>query len=666
MLIGSRRRSLWTQRRTECHAGIAVSQYMFVLITHFCYHFKTVTLHKQNAVMALSSLLMCSIFRQHAAVPSTLCFTFQQSKKTICRHFNRCKIYSSATFSSSSAYSSEASMKRNNMTSCESIMTNDVVKCILAAIDAVNPRQAIQRHLIPIVDQDLYHSSNNNRKKLLRVGGMVDCDVDRLDDHRQHRPENGVVSMDRNSITLDLSAYENIVLIAFGKASSTMAVSILEQLEQVLKDISTPPRIRGVVIAKDGHITPEEALTLSRYREIDFREASHPVPDDRSLAASKAVIDLLHDTPSNAIAFVAVSGGGSALLCCPKHPLSLQDIQQASMSLLRTGWNIQTINTIRRRLEPHVKGGGLARCASPARVVSLVLSDVIGDPLDRIASGPTMIPPAHVEANNDDADDDDDLIHQLLHAVEPGTFTPAVERLLSSCSASDCNVRDDEMQRQRTTHHLVGNSASAVHASAKIAEEIGYYPIILTTELQGEASQVAHNLVTLAEYIQKKAPMVTSAATSLLSSSKSRLLSSYPMATNLPVALIAGGETTVTIAPNSDGKGGRNQELALAAAVTLRSKKLRNIVLASVGTDGTDGPTDAAGGIVDGGTIDRLPSGSRGSRNALSRHDAYSFLAQQYPDGQTPLFKVRTWFCTLWFCTLTPLQSTDNISYDQF
>jgi glycerate 2-kinase len=526
--------------------------------------------------------------------------------------------------------------KGAKMTSSEETMTKDAIDCVHAAIRAVDPRQAIEQHVIPV--------QGSIGQCLLRVDGMVGSHLSEAAKYTDEAQEQldcsdiGLIAMDETSLTLDLSQYENIVLIAFGKASSTMAVAILDQLEEALRGRnSTRPRMRGIVIAKYGHVSELEAQSLAGYPDIFVREAAHPVPDDNSVLASQAAIDLLREVSSipeiarQTLVFVAVSGGGSALLCRPVEPLSLSDMQQASRVLLGTGWNIQSVNTIRRRLESQVKGGGLARAAAPARVVSLVLSDVLGDPLDRIASGPTVIPsPAEASYNEDDS------VVQLVNSLPPRSFSPVVEKVLLKRAQQNSESSDFEQQR-RTTHHLVGNNGRAVSAAAQMAKQKGYHPIVLTTQLEGEASQAAQIIVTIAEYVQQQASATVT--------NRGRPHVSYSMTDALPAALIAGGETTVTLPPGCDGAGGRNQELVLAAAQSMKTKGLRNIVVASVGTDGTDGPTDAAGGVVDGGTIDRLSHGSIDPVGALRNHNAYPYLAQCDSEGRSPLVKVCNTSC---------------------
>jgi glycerate 2-kinase len=310
-----------------------------------------------------------------------------------------------------------------------------------------------------------------------------------------------------------------------------------------------------------------------------------------------------------------ISGGGSALFCAPHPSLSLADLQATSTALLQSGWSIQDMNVVRKRLEQG-KGGRLAQAAFPGHVMSLILSDVLGDPLDLIASGPTV----------PDTSTWQDAMRLVQQGLPENALPDAVYQLLQD--GVENKIPDspsaDDAGFSKCTNCLVGNNAVAVTAAAKKAQELGYHPVVLGTQLEGEASQVARVYIGLAQHLQQQATDTRTGDNNM-----------YAMA-KLPAALIAGGETTVSIPKDSTGKGGRNQELALAAAVAMKTSKLRQVVLASVGTDGTDGPTDAAGAVVDGGTVDRL-TGSAGE--ALQRHNAYPYLAQTDADGWSPLVK---------------------------
>ncbi|GAX10270.1 hypothetical protein FisN_3Lh472 [Fistulifera solaris] len=407
-------------------------------------------------------------------------------------------------------------------TATEIQMTHDIKTIIHAGIDAVSPVTAVQNHLTV------------TQGTILRVG-MRDYNV---------------------------QEYDQIILVAFGKASSAMATAVLDRLEEIDKECLPP--LSGVVIVKDGHATRQEQVRLSA-RRIRVREASHPVPDQRSVDASNEILQLVQQQIGRTLLITCISGGGSALFCAPSHNLTLEDLQATNTALLQSGWNIQDMNVLRKRLDQG-KGGRLAAAAYPGDVLSLILSDVLGDPLDLIASGPTVCDTSKWR----DA-------WKLVQTLPPQTLPPRVERLLQKGvdGVIEDSPSEDHPVFQQCENILVGNNALAVDAAAKQAEVLGYYPIVLGTRFEGEATQVARFLVSMTQHA-REGPDTNS------------------FVTHFPVALILGGETTVSLPPNCMGKGGRNQELALQAAVLLQQFSLRNVVLASVGTDGTDGPTDAA------------------------------------------------------------------------
>jgi glycerate 2-kinase len=437
-----------------------------------------------------------------------------------------------------------------------------------------------------------------------------------------------------------LSSYGAIVVVAFGKASAAMASAVVKLL-MVEDGVSMPPHLEGVVICKDGHATPDQIDFLHAHN-VSVYEASHPIPDDRGVEASQRLLDLVRrhgarsSSEKKSLIVACLSGGGSALFCTPKPGLTLADLQATNTALLQTGWNIQTVNTIRKVLEEG-KGGGLARAAGGrCDMLSLVLSDVLGDPLDLIASGPTVVDTAAsrtvVDAWN--------LVAQRPSHVQ---FPPAVVDCIQAqytASRQQPTTTPHTVSSESCWNCLVGNNALAVRAAAATARTLGYHPIVLGTQWQGEASTVAQVLVAMAQQVQ-----------TLQQDFGDYALDSGHTGQN--VALIAGGETTVTLPsdPARMGRGGRNQELALAAALALQDYQLRNIVVASVGTDGTDGPTDAAGAIVDGGTVDRInaslhdkdddaANAKETAVQALQRHNAYPYLGRQDVMGHTYLVKV--------------------------
>jgi glycerate-2-kinase len=389
--------------------------------------------------------------------------------------------------------------------------------------------------------------------------------------------------------TMDLEDYDELVLVAFGKASSAMASTVLKQLDNRIQT-------SGVVICKDGHGTPVE-LELLANSGVHVQMASHPVPDERSVQGAVSLMDLVRSRQSQrTLVICCISGGGSALFCQPTASLTLEDLQAVNAILLASGMRIHEMNVIRKRLEEG-KGGRLAAACYPSQLLTFVLSDVLGDPLDLIASGPTV--PDSSTWNDAWAlvqqysleDDLPDSVVKLLKAGLDG-------RMEDSPSAYHV-----AFERAKTI--LVGNNALAVEAAAKHARALGYHPVVLGTQIQGEAKEIPNVYAAMAMHLQREE------------------LREFSFAPSLPVALIAGGETTVSISSDCKGKGGRNQELALSAGLLLEKLNLRNVVLASVGTDGTDGPTDAAGAVVDATTV---RDNVEGARVALSGHDAYSFL----------------------------------------
>lgn len=409
----------------------------------------------------------------------------------------------------------------------------------LAALDAVHPQQLIREAL-------------TLRGTVLHVEGV-----------------------DGSRMSLDLSGLERVVAVGAGKATAPMA----KALEDLLQD-----RLEGGVISvKYGHTVPLERIAV--------REAAHPIPDARGLAATSEILELLSGLGKDDLAFVLISGGGSALLDAYPEEISLEEAQATFDVLLGCGVPIHEMNVVRKHISS-VKGGQLARAAAPARVVSLVLSDVIGDPLPSIASGPTVPDPSTFEQ-----------ALEILDARGVGDRIPKSVRFhLERGAKGDVpeTPKPGDPGWEKCTTILVGNNHRAVEAAADHARVLGHRPRILTTRLEGEARRVGTDLARL---LKKGA-------------STGKPLSP-------PFCLIAGGETTVTL-EDAVGKGGRSQELALAAALELEGTD--NLVVLAGGTDGTDGPTDAAGGVVDGSTVALGRAAGLSARDHLNGHDAYPYL----------------------------------------
>ena len=359
-----------------------------------------------------------------------------------------------------------------------------------------------------------------------------------------------------------------VLAVGCGKASGAMAAA----LEDVVGD-----RLgEGLVVVKDGYAVPT--------RRVRIVEAGHPVPDARGEAAARVILDLLRGLSERDVVFLLISGGGSALTPAPTPPVTLADKRAVTQLLLGAGANISELNAVRKHLSL-MKGGQLARAAAPARVVALVLSDVIGDPLDVIASGPA--------------------------APDSSTFAAAIDvlRRRGVWESIPASVRErldagrlgeiDETPKpgdpvfERVSHHVVGNNALVTDAAVAHASALGYRPVLLTRALEGEARDVARDLIARARAL---AP---------------------------PACLVAAGETTVTV--RGAGKGGRCQELVLAAALAIDG--VSEVTVLAGGTDGTDGPTDAAGGVVDGTSAARMRAAGADARAALDANDANRALA---------------------------------------
>ncbi|OQB42319.1 MAG: putative hydroxypyruvate reductase [Candidatus Latescibacteria bacterium ADurb.Bin168] len=362
-----------------------------------------------------------------------------------------------------------------------------------------------------------------------------------------------------------------ILVVGAGKASAHMATA----LEQVLGDRITS----GIVITKYGHGVP--------LRRIRVAEAGHPVPDEQGVEATLELMRHVEGSTPDDVIFVLLSGGASSLLVAPAQGITLADKKTTTAVLLSCGATIQELNCVRKHLS-RVKGGQLLRACGSAQVVSLILSDVIGDPLDVIASGPTVPDPTTFR----------DALGIVDRLGIRGSLPPRVVSHLEAGARGEHPETPKPDEGSFSTSHtaLVGTNSIALKGAACEAERRGYRSHILTSSLRGEASEAAKVVCALAEGVPARGG---------------------------PTALILGGETTVTLSPDA-GKGGRNQEFALSAAREIRGRT--NITLASVGTDGTDGPTDAAGGLVDGATWERAIRCGFSPDVALQRHDAYPLL----------------------------------------
>ncbi len=368
----------------------------------------------------------------------------------------------------------------------------------------------------------------------------------------------------------DLRRYRRIVVIGGGKAGAPMAAALEELLGERIA--------AGVINVKYGYTTSTRLIRL--------REAGHPVPNAAGVQGAQEMVDLLRSMTADDLVLCLISGGGSALMTLPVPGVSLDDMQTLTGLLLRSGAPIQDINAVRKHLS-QIKGGQLARLAHPAAVVALILSDVVGSPLDVIASGPTVPDTttfADAQAVIDRYGIADEVPESIRAHLRRGTAG---------------EVADTPKELANVRNVIIADNARAAQAAVERAKELGFHTLLLSTYIEGEAREVARVLAALAKEIA---------------------VTGHPISRQ--ACLILGGETTVTI--KGTGKGGRNQELALAAALAIQG--MEGVLIASLGTDGSDGPTDAAGGLVDGSTVARGTRAGRSARSALDDNDAYSYL----------------------------------------
>ncbi|MFN8535241.1 MAG: DUF4147 domain-containing protein [Dehalococcoidia bacterium] len=376
------------------------------------------------------------------------------------------------------------------------------------------------------------------------------------------------------SLLLPLRALRRAIVVGAGKAAAPMAAATVEALAGL--------PVEGLVIVPYGYGAPAGPVVV--------REAGHPLPDRAGLVATGEIEQMLTGTTEQDLVVALISGGGSALLTAPAGNLTLDDLTATNAALVDSSLPIEAINAVRKRLD-RLKGGGLAKAASPATLIALIVSDVVGSPLDAIASGPTV--------------PDTTTWHDAVAAVDRATLWDAlpgrvVDRLRAGAAGQaeqPLGPRDPAFATARSV--VIADSRIAAGAVLEAAEEQGLNALLLTTSLEGEANQAGRFLGSiLREVVTSGSPV------------------------GGPCCLVASGETTVTL--RGGGLGGRNQELALGAARSIAG--LEGVLLASIGTDGRDGPTDVAGAWVDGGTIARAGSLGWSAEATLAGNDSYRFF----------------------------------------
>jgi hydroxypyruvate reductase len=367
-----------------------------------------------------------------------------------------------------------------------------------------------------------------------------------------------------------LNAFRNIYVVGAGKAGAQMAQAV----ERLLGRRITA----GLINVKYGHV--------ARLRRIELNQCGHPVPDRNGEQGAARIAQIARQADPDDLVVCLISGGASALLPLPASPVTLEEKQETTRLLLHCGANIHEINCIRKHISL-VKGGELARLAYPATVLTLILSDVIGDDLDVIGSGPTV--PDRTTLADAKAVFDKYAIWEQV--------PPAVRDRLST-NASETPKPGDPIFA-KVQNLIVGSNRLAVDAAAREARALGFRISVLSTSLAGEAREVARAHAAIAKEIRASGRPVKP-----------------------PACVISGGETTVTI--RGAGLGGRSQEFALAAALDIAG--LEDVLVLSAGTDGSDGPTDAAGAIADGSTIARAQAQGLEASRFLANNDSYHFF----------------------------------------
>jgi hydroxypyruvate reductase len=417
-------------------------------------------------------------------------------------------------------------------------MRSEALKCFKAAIDSVNPYDAVRRAL----------TISGSALTVVANGERYD---------------------------FDLNKFDRIFLVGGGKASAPMAAA--------LEDLLGSRITEGLIVVKYG-FTRELLYT-------NIIEAGHPVPDENGRKGAKGIMEIIMKAGERDLVFSVISGGGSALLPLPAEGISLEHKQEVTQMLLNCGAGINEINCIRKHISA-TKGGQMARAAFPATTINLMLSDVVGDKMDAIASGP-FVP------DNSTFKDALDIIRKYrLEDVIPHAICDHLKAGLEK--RIDETPKYDDIVFTRVFNLIIGSNMIALEAAEREARRLGYNSLILSSMIEGETRDVAVVHTAIAREV---------------------LRSGRPIAP--PCCIISGGETTVTI--RGKGVGGRNQEFCLAAAMDICDMAERVVIL-SGGTDGNDGPTDAAGGIIDPLTIRRGDAAGLSASERLANNDSYHYL----------------------------------------
>ncbi len=402
------------------------------------------------------------------------------------------------------------------------------------------------------------------------------------------------INTEKQRLSFDLSRYDRIIVLGAGKATASMALGVEQVLGERIDD--------GLIVVKYDHVRELE--------RIELQQAGHPVPDENGVAAARRIVQMAQAASDKTLCLVLISGGGSALLTLPAQvagsEVTLEDTQQTTELLLQAGTPIQEINCIRKHISA-VSGGRFCRAAYPATTVSLILSDVVGDELESIASGLTSGDPTTFQDAWRIAEKyriADRLPDRVRRALEAGCDGDIAE-----------TPKPGDELFERVHNVLIGTNALALDAARRKAEELGYNTLVLTSQLTGEAREIARLFAAVArDLVRSEVPL------------------------SRPACVLAGGETTVTL--HGAGKGGRNQEMALAflAEVDARRHAFSGVTFLSTATDGSDGPTDAAGAFASPSLAEKAAAAELSIARFLADNDSYHFfdcLGALYKTGPT-------------------------------
>jgi glycerate 2-kinase len=372
----------------------------------------------------------------------------------------------------------------------------------------------------------------------------------------------------------DLNGVDKIFLVGTGKASSSMAQAV----EEIFEDRIT----KGVITTKYGHLLP--------LKKTEIIEAGHPLPDRKGYEGAKKIQRLLKESGPKDLVIFLLSGGGSALLPFPADHIELKEKQEVTQLLLDCGADIKEINTIRKHIS-RMKGGWLAKWAYPSTVLGFILSDVVGDRLDVIGSGPTVPDPSTFEEAWEILNR-----YDLLNEIAPSIRK---HLQLGKEGKVEETPKPQEVVFERVYNSLLGSNILALLAAKEEATAFGFNTLVLSSSIEGETREAARFHTAIAKEV---------------------ISTGNPIP--LPACILSGGETTVTI--KGKGLGGRNQEFVLAGALEING--VEKVVLLSGGTDGTDGPTDATGAVADHTTVQRAKSMGLDPNFYLDNNDAYPFF----------------------------------------